>query len=47
MGLPRQAAHEQFTDLLVAQWGAAARSAHDELEFFQSLCDVLVNAGLF
>jgi len=47
MGLPRQAAHEQFTDLLLAQWGAAARSEHDELEFFQSLCDVLVNARLF
>jgi PAS domain S-box-containing protein len=47
MGLSRQAAvHQQFLDLL-CQCNEAARPARDEHEFFQLVCDVLVNAGLF
>ena len=46
MALSGQAAHEQFICLL-EKCSQAALSAYDELEFFQSLCDVLVNAGLF
>jgi hypothetical protein len=47
MGLSRQvAAHKQFLDS-VSQCNHAARSARDEHEFFQLLCDVLVKSGLF
>ena len=46
MGLSRQAAHKQFICLL-EKCSQAALSAYDELEFFQTLCDGLVNAGLF
>src|SRR5260221_3325784 len=47
MSLSRQAAvHKQFHDLL-SRCNQAARPALDEGEFFQSLCDILVNSGLF
>src|ERR1700688_684812 len=46
MGLSRQAAHKQFIDLL-GQCNEDVRAARDEQEYFQSLCRVLVNAGLF
>jgi formate hydrogenlyase transcriptional activator len=47
MSLSRQAAvHKQFLDLL-SQCNKAARLALDDGEFFQSLCDILVNSGLF
>ncbi|HET9376678.1 MAG TPA: sigma 54-interacting transcriptional regulator [Chthoniobacterales bacterium] len=47
MSLSRQATvHQQFIALL-GQCNEDVRAAHDEQEYFQSLCRVLVNAGLF
>src|SRR5258708_23613124 len=46
MSLLRQAAPPQFVDSLV-QCNEATRPGCDEHKFFRSLCDGLVNAGLF
>ncbi len=46
MSLSRQATHQQFAYVLT-QCNEATRPGCDEHKFFQSLCDGLVNAGLF